>query len=340
MTESITYKKAGVDIEAGNALVENIKKIAKPTHRPGVLAGIGGFSSLFSLPIDKYKEPILVSATDGVGTKLKLAIDSGMHDKIGIDLVAMCVNDIIVGGAEPLYFLDYFATGKLSVETATQVIQGIAEGCLQAGCALVGGETAEMPGIYQGEDYDLAGFCVGIVEKNKIVDGHTVKVGDKLIALGSHGLHSNGFSLVRKILEVKNIDLYNTMIDDQRLIDVLLTPTRIYVKSLLRLMHQNLIKTAAHITGGGIPENLPRVLPKTLAAQIDYTSWEIPAIFQQLKTWGNIPEDDFWKTFNNGVGMILCVTESDVETVLASLKQSGENAWVIGEIVQNTNTHE
>lgn len=336
MTESITYKKAGVDIEAGNALVENIKKIAKPTHRPGVLAGIGGFSSLFSLPIDKYKEPILVSATDGVGTKLKLAIDSGMHDKIGIDLVAMCVNDIIVGGAEPLYFLDYFATGKLSVETATQVIQGIAEGCLQAGCALVGGETAEMPGIYQGEDYDLAGFCVGIVEKNKIVDGHTVKVGDKLIALGSSGLHSNGFSLVRKILEVKNIDLYNTMIDGQRLIDVLLTPTRIYVKSLLRLMHQNLIKAAAHITGGGIPENLPRVLPKTVAAQIDYASWEIPTLFQQLKTWGNVPEEDFWKTFNNGVGMILSVAESDVETVLASLKQSGENAWVIGEIVQNT----
>lgn len=336
MTESITYKKAGVDIEAGNALVENIKKIAKPTHRPGVLAGIGGFSSLFSLPIDKYKEPILVSATDGVGTKLKLAIDSGMHDKIGIDLVAMCVNDIIVGGAEPLYFLDYFATGKLSVETATQVIQGIAEGCLQAGCALVGGETAEMPGIYQGEDYDLAGFCVGIVEKNKIVDGHTAKVGDKLIALGSSGLHSNGFSLVRKILEVNNIDLYSTIIDGQRLIDILLTPTRIYVKSLLRLMHQNLIKTAAHITGGGIPENLPRVLPKTLAAQIDYNSWEIPAIFQQLKTWGNIPEDDFWRTFNNGIGMILCVTESDVETVLASLKQSGENAWVIGEIVPNT----
>ncbi len=335
MTESITYKEAGVDIEAGNALVENIKKIAKPTHRPGVLAGIGGFSSLFSLPIDKYKEPILVSATDGVGTKLKLAIDSKLHDKIGIDLVAMCVNDIIVSGAEPLYFLDYFATGKLSVDTATQVIKGIAEGCLQAGCALVGGETAEMPGIYQGEDYDLAGFCVGIVEKNKIVDGQTVKAGDKLIALASSGLHSNGFSLVRKVLEVKKIDMYTTRLEDQRLIDVLLTPTKIYVKSLLRLMHQNLIKTAAHITGGGIPENLPRVLPKTLAAQIDYASWEIPAIFQQLKTWGNIPEQDFWRTFNNGVGMILCVAESDEETVLASLRQSGEQAWVIGEIIQN-----
>lgn len=336
MTESITYKEAGVDIEAGNALVENIKKIAKPTHRPGVLAGIGGFSSLFSLPIDKYKEPILVSATDGVGTKLKLAIDFKLHDKIGIDLVAMCVNDIIVSGAEPLYFLDYFATGKLSVETATQVIQGIAEGCLQAGCALVGGETAEMPGIYQGEDYDLAGFCVGIVEKNKIVDGHSVKAGDKLIALASSGLHSNGFSLVRKVLDVKKIDLYNTQLENQRLIDVLLTPTKIYVKSLLRLMQQNLIKTAAHITGGGIPENLPRVLPKTLAAQINYASWEIPAIFQQLKAWGNIPEHDFWRTFNNGVGMILCVAESDEETVLASLKQSGENAWIIGEIVQNS----
>jgi phosphoribosylformylglycinamidine cyclo-ligase len=336
MTESITYKQAGVDIEAGNALVENIKKIAKPTHRPGVLAGIGGFSSLFSLPIDKYKEPILVSATDGVGTKLKLAIDYKLHDKIGIDLVAMCVNDIIVSGAEPLYFLDYFATGKLSVETATQVIQGIAEGCLQAGCALVGGETAEMPGIYQGDDYDLAGFCVGIVEKSKIIDGHTVKTGDKLIALGSSGLHSNGFSLVRKILEVKKLNLENTQVDGQNLIDVLLTPTKIYVKSLLRLMQQNLIKTAAHITGGGIPENLPRVLPKTHLAQINYASWEIPTIFQLLKEWGNIPEDDFWRTFNNGVGMILCVAESDVETVLASLKQAGENAWLIGEIVPNT----
>ena len=335
MTESITYKQAGVDIEAGNALVENIKKIAKPTHRPGVLAGIGGFSSLFSLPIDKYKEPILVSATDGVGTKLKLAIDTNSHDQIGIDLVAMCVNDIIVNGAEPLYFLDYFATGKLSVETATQVIQGIAEGCLQAGCALVGGETAEMPGIYQGEDYDLAGFCVGIVEKNKVIDGHTVKAGDKLIALASTGLHSNGFSLVRKILDVKKIDIHSTLINDEPLINVLLTPTKIYVKSLLRLMNQNLIKAAAHITGGGIPENLPRVLPKSLTAQINYSSWEIPSIFQALKKWGNIPEEDFWKTFNNGVGMILCVAETDVETVLASLKQSGEKAWLIGEVSPN-----
>ena len=335
MTESITYKQAGVDIEAGNALVENIKKIAKPTHRAGVLAGIGGFSSLFSLPIDKYKEPILVSATDGVGTKLKLAIDYKLNDKIGIDLVAMCVNDIIVSGAEPLYFLDYFATGKLSVENATEVIQGIAEGCLQAGCALVGGETAEMPGIYQGEDYDLAGFCVGIVEKNKIVDGQTVKAGDKLIALASSGLHANGFSLVRKILETKQIDLLATEIEEQRLIDILLTPTKIYVKSLLRLMQQNLIKAAAHITGGGIPENLPRVLPKSLAAQIDYASWKIPAIFEQLRTWGNVPEHDFWRTFNNGVGMILCVSDADIDTVLASLKQSGETAWLIGEIVQN-----
>lgn len=329
MTESITYKQAGVDIEAGNALVEQIKKIAKTTHRPGVLAGIGGFSSLFSLPMDKYKEPILVSGTDGVGTKLKLAIDYKIHDKIGIDLVAMCVNDIIVSGAEPLYFLDYFATGKLSVETASQVIQGIAEGCVQAGCALVGGETAEMPGIYQGEDYDLAGFCVGIVEKSKLIDGHTVKAGDKLVALASSGLHSNGFSLVRKILEVKKIELTST------LIETLLTPTKIYAKSLLRLMNQNLIKAAAHITGGGIPENLPRVLPKTLAAQLNYHSWEIPEIFQQLKTWGNIPEADFWRTFNNGVGMILCVAETEVETVLASLKQSGEKAWLIGEIVPN-----
>jgi phosphoribosylformylglycinamidine cyclo-ligase len=330
MTESITYKQAGVDIEAGNALVEKLKTIAKPTHRPGVLAGIGGFSSLFSLPMDKYKEPILVSATDGVGTKLKLAIDFKLHDKIGIDLVAMCVNDIIVSGAEPLYFLDYFATGKLSVDTASQVIQGIAEGCLQAGCALVGGETAEMPGLYQGDDYDLAGFCVGIVEKNKIIDGHTVKAGDKLVALASSGLHSNGFSLVLKILDVKKIDLTPTLIEE------LLTPTKIYVKSLLRLMNQNLIKAAAHITGGGIPENLPRVLPKTLAANINYQSWEIPSIFQQLKTWGNIPDEDFWRTFNNGVGMILCVAETEVETVLASLKQSGEKAWLIGEIVPNT----
>lgn len=329
MTESITYKQAGVDIEAGNALVEQIKKIAKTTHRPGVLAGIGGFSSLFSLPMDKYKEPILVSGTDGVGTKLKLAIDYKLHDKIGIDLVAMCVNDIIVSGAEPLYFLDYFATGKLSVETASQVIQGIAEGCVQAGCALVGGETAEMPGIYQGEDYDLAGFCVGIVEKSKLIDGHTVKAGDKLVALASSGLHSNGFSLVRKILEMKQVKL------TPELIETLLTPTKIYAKSLLRLMNQNLIKAAAHITGGGIPENLPRVLPKTMAAQLNYHSWEVPEIFQQLKTWGNIPEADFWRTFNNGVGMILCVAETDLETVLASLKQSGEKAWLMGEIVPN-----
>lgn len=338
MQQELTYKKAGVDITAGNALVEKIKGIAVRTKRPEVLSSLGGFSSLFEIPVEKYKQPLLVSTTDGVGTKLKLAIDAKFHQSIGIDLVAMCVNDIIVTGAEPLYFLDYFATGHLDVDTAHTIISGIGEGCLQAGCSLVGGETAEMPGMYQGEDYDLAGFCVGIVDKSKLLTGQNVKTGDVLIGIASSGAHSNGYSLIRKILETKQVNPFETKLQNKPLIETLLTPTKIYVKSILALCKEGLLKSAAHITGGGIVENVPRVIPANCAAQIDLKSWQIPEIFNWLQKMGNVPQEDMWRTFNCGVGMVVCVDREHAKDALRILEERGEIAWVIGKIVEKSSS--
>lgn len=328
----LNYKDAGVDIAAGNALVERIKPIAAKTRIPGVMAGLGGFGSLFELPLNKFQNPVLVSGTDGVGTKLKLAIDLGIHNTVGIDLVAMCVNDIIVQGAEPLFFLDYFATGKLDVNTAAAVIEGIGKGCELAGAALVGGETAEMPNMYADGDYDLAGFCVGIVEKSEMLDGSKVKAGDKLIGLASSGAHSNGYSLIRKIIE-RNQATLDEPFDGKTLGETLLTPTRIYVKSLLSLMKKIPVHALAHITGGGLTENLPRVIPDNLNAQIDLNSWQFPAIFDWLQSNGNVSQDDMLITFNCGVGMVICVApENEIET-LNLLTELGETAFLMGEIV-------
>lgn len=329
-----TYQQAGVDIALGNTLVDRIKPMAKKTRRPEVLGGIGGFSALFELPIERYKKPILVSGTDGVGTKLKLAIDANQHQGIGIDLVAMCANDLLVCGAEPLFFLDYYATGKLALETASMIIGSIAEGCLQAGMSLIGGETAEMPGLYAQDDYDLAGFAVGVVEKDKIIDGSQVKADDVLIALSSSGAHSNGFSLIRKIIQDNHIDWRTEKIADKSLIDVLLEPTRIYVKPILNVLAklpQHAVKAMAHITGGGITENLPRVLPENLAAEIHVNSWQWPELFHFLQNKGDVSTEEMHRVFNCGVGMILCVAapyEKEILSLLAS-----ENAWTIGKIV-------
>ena len=328
---TLSYRDAGVDIDTGNALIERIKPVVKNTFRPGVLTGLGGFGALFELPLDRYKEPVLVSGTDGVGTKLKLALELNKHDTIGIDLVAMCVNDIIVTGAEPLFFLDYYATAHLELDIATDVIKGIAEGCKQAGAALTGGETAEMPGMYSDGDYDLAGFCVGIVEKSKIIEPGRVQPGDVLIGLASTGPHSNGYSLVRKILEVSNADL-NQSIDGQPLGQALLAPTRIYVKSLLALIEQVEVHALAHITGGGLPENLPRVLPKGTKAVIDSNSWQRPALFDWLQQKGNVEESEMLRTFNCGVGMVACVAEADADQTIELLNANGEQAWRLGHI--------
>lgn len=331
---SLSYRDAGVDIEAGNTLVERIKPLAAKTRRPGVMAGLGGFGSLFELPAGKYNNPVLVSGTDGVGTKLRLAIDTGIHDTIGIDLVAMCVNDIAVLGAEPLFFLDYYATGKLDVDVAANVVSGIAEGCLQAGAALVGGETAEMPGMYQQGDFDLAGFCVGVVEKDNIIDGSQVQAGDVLIGLASSGPHSNGYSLIRKILEISQADL-NQPFDGATLGEKLLTPTRIYVKSLLQLNDSVNIHALSHITGGGLLENIPRVLPDNLTAVIDSKSWQRPAIFDWLQQHGNVDNHEMYRTFNNGIGMVVCVAKEDAEATLQLLTTAGETAMRIGHVVVN-----
>lgn len=328
---SLSYKDAGVDIDAGNALVDRIKGVVKETRRPEVMGGLGGFGALCAIP-SKYREPILVSGTDGVGTKLRLAMDLNRHDDIGIDLVAMCVNDLIVQGAEPLFFLDYYATGKLDVDTATRVVTGIAEGCKQSGCALVGGETAEMPGMYHGNDYDIAGFCVGVVEKSEIIDGSKVETGDALIALASSGPHSNGYSLVRKILEVSNTQAESTSLGDKSLADHLLAPTRIYVKSLLSLIENVDIHAVAHITGGGFWENIPRVLPENTQARIDSKSWEWPLVFKWLQDAGQVSTHEMYRTFNCGVGLLIAVNPNDVEKTLAHLAECGENAWLIGEI--------
>ena len=329
--QSLSYKDAGVDINAGNALVERIKPEVKRTTRAEVIGGLGGFGALCAIP-SKYKEPILVSGTDGVGTKLRLAIDLKKHDTIGIDLVAMCVNDLVVQGAEPLFFLDYYATGKLDVDVAADVVKGIADGCVQSGCALVGGETAEMPGMYHEGDYDLAGFCVGVVEKSEIIDGSRVKNGDALIALGSSGPHSNGYSLVRKVIDVAGVNPTTELLDNKPLSEHVLAPTKIYVKSVLALIKQADVHAIAHLTGGGFWENIPRVLPKNTKAVIDEKSWEWPSVFNWLQEKGNIDTYEMYRTFNCGVGMVIALPQEQVETALAILKQAGENAWLIGHI--------
>ncbi len=330
-TQSISYKDAGVDIDAGNALIDAIKPIAKATARPEVPASLGGFGALFELDMSKYKNPLLVSGTDGVGTKLRLAIDSGKHDSVGIDLVAMCVNDLIVQGAEPLFFLDYYATGKLDIPVATDVVKGIGEGCLQSGCALIGGETAEMPGMYESGDYDLAGFCVGIVEKADMIDGSKVKAGDVMLGLASTGPHSNGYSLIRKILEVSNADLQMDM-DGQPLIDALMAPTKIYVKSLLELMKSVDIHAVSHITGGGLLENLPRVMPSNTSANIDTNSWKRPAVFNWLQENGNVEYEEMHRTLNCGIGMVVVVDAADQNKAIELLTAAGETVSVIGQI--------
>lgn len=330
-TQSISYKDAGVDIDAGNALVDAIKPIAKATSRPEVPASLGGFGALFELDMSKYKNPLLVSGTDGVGTKLRLAIDSGKHDSVGIDLVAMCVNDLIVQGAEPLFFLDYYATGKLDLPVATDVVKGIGEGCLQSGCALIGGETAEMPGMYPDGDYDLAGFCVGIVEKSDLIDGTKVKAGDVMLGLASTGPHSNGYSLIRKVIEVSNADL-NTDLDGQPLIDALMAPTKIYVKPLLELMKSIDIHAISHITGGGLLENLPRVMPANTSANIDTNSWNRPAVFDWIQENGNVEYEEMHRTLNCGIGMVVVVDAADQEKAIELLTAAGETVSVIGKI--------
>ena len=329
---SISYKDAGVDIDAGNALIDRIKHVAKRTSRPEVMGGLGGFGALCEIPAG-YRQPVLVSGTDGVGTKLRLAMDLGKHDSIGIDLVAMCVNDLVVCGAEPLFFLDYYATGKLNIDVAAQVVSGIGAGCELAGCALVGGETAEMPGMYEGEDYDLAGFCVGVVEKSEIIDGSRVQAGDVLLALPSSGPHSNGYSLVRKIFEVAGVDINQVSLEDQPLADLLMAPTRIYVKALLQLIKQTgSVKAMAHITGGGLLENIPRVLPADTGARIDLDSWERPAVFNWLQEQGNVAENEMHRVLNCGVGMVICVAREDAPEALKVLNEAGEQPWIIGSI--------
>lgn len=330
-TTSLSYRDAGVDIDAGNALVERIKPLAAATLRPGVLTGLGGFGALFELPVDRYRRPVLVSGTDGVGTKLKLALELDRHDTLGIDLVAMCANDILVAGAEPLFFLDYYATGRLDLAVATSVVAGIAKGCELAGCALCGGETAEMPGLYAHGDYDLAGFCVGIAEKDRLLTPERVRPGDALIALASSGPHANGYSLIRKIIEVSGADLAVPM-GDSILGEILLAPTRIYVEPLLALMREIPVHGMAHITGGGLVENLPRMLPRGVRARIDLASWQPPAIFDWLQSHGAVTTPEMLRTFNCGVGIVLCLPAADTRRACDLLARFGEQAWPIGSI--------
>jgi len=324
---SLTYKDSGVDITKGNQLIEKIKPIAKSTLRPGVLGGLGGFGAMFEIPLEKYKNPVLISGTDGVGTKLKVAEMLDKHDTIGIDLVAMCVNDLIVQGAEPLFFLDYYATGSLNPEIATSVIEGIGEGCRQSGCSLIGGETAEMPGMYNGEEYDLAGFCVGIVDKNQVIDGFKVNEGDHIVALGSSGPHSNGYSLIRKVLEksTPSAEQLNSLIE----------PTRIYVKSVLSLANTLPVHAISHITGGGLLENIPRVLPDHLSAKLNSNSWSQPEIFKWLQKEGNIDSHEMYRVLNCGVGMVVIISKESSSQAIEHLSACGENAWLIGEVVHS-----
>jgi len=331
--KSLSYRDAGVDIEAGDALVDDIKKIVRSTRRPEVLAGVGGFGALVGLP-KKYKKPILVSGTDGVGTKLRLGIESGQVEGLGIDLVAMCVNDVLVSGAEPLFFLDYYATGKLDNRTAALVIRGIANGCKQAGCALVGGETAEMPGLYNADDFDLAGFCVAVVEKSKIIDGSKVAKGDVIVALPSSGPHSNGYSLVRKILSVGGHSV-DQAFESGTLGDALLAPTQIYVKPVLKLIESGIdVRGMAHITGGGVTGNLTRCFPKGVGAVVDTTTWTRPAIFDWLQTEGSVEQDEMWRVFNCGIGFAMVIPRRQVDAALAQLRKAKLKPWVVGEVIK------
>ena len=323
----MTYRGAGVDIDAGNALVHALKPLARSTARRGANADLGGFGGLFDLGASGFKDPILIAATDGVGTKLKLAFATSIHDTIGIDLVAMCVNDLIVQGAQPLFFLDYYATGSLNPEIATSVIEGIGEGCRQSGCSLIGGETAEMPGMYNGEEYDLAGFCVGIVEKNKIIDGSKVNEGDHIIGLGSSGPHSNGYSLIRKVLEKTT--------PTPKQLESLIEPTKIYVQSILSLINTLPVHAISHITGGGLLENIPRVLPSHLAAKLDSTSWIQPEIFKWIQNHGNIESSEMYRVLNCGVGMVVIIPKNFSDEAIKHLNSCGEEAWLIGEVVQS-----
>jgi phosphoribosylformylglycinamidine cyclo-ligase len=332
---SLSYRDAGVDIDAGARLVERIKPLAAATVRPGVITGLGGFGALFELPLADYRQPILVSGTDGVGTKLKLAIELNRHDSIGIDLVAMCANDILVSGAEPLFFLDYYATGRLDVEVAASVIAGIARGCELAGCALTGGETAEMPGLYGDGDYDLAGFCVGIAEKADLILPERVGVGDVLLGIKSSGPHSNGYSLIRKVIAVSGADPAQSLagnLDGRPLADWLLAPTHIYVRSVLPLTRALRVHALAHITGGGLTENLPRVLPPGTRAHVNLDSWRRSAVFDWIQTQGHISDAEMLRTFNCGVGMVVCVSPDAAETALALLRAAHEEAWIMGQV--------
>ena len=328
---SLNYKQAGVDIDAGNELVNRIKPLAKATSRIGSASDLGGFGALFDLKKCNFRDPVLVSSTDGVGTKLKVAIEVGKHDTIGIDLVAMSVNDLVVQGAEPLFFLDYFACSKLEVEVATQVISGIAAGCKLAGCALIGGETAEMPGMYQAGDYDLAGFAVGAVERDQILPKETF-AGDVLIGLKSSGVHSNGYSLARFILSQNSVKFSDQFSDQKTVGEVLLTPTKIYVKSCLAALKTGKVKALSHITGGGLTENLPRVLSKNVTPKINYKSWNRPEIFDYLQKLGKVTDEEMHRTFNCGIGMVLVIEKSNAEEIKSILQAAGEEAFVIGEL--------
>jgi phosphoribosylformylglycinamidine cyclo-ligase len=333
--QPLTYKDAGVDIDAGDDLVEHIKPLARSTNRPGVLGGVGGFGGLFEIDLTRWPRPVLVAGTDGVGTKLKLAIELDHYDTIGIDLVAMCANDVLVQGAEPLFFLDYYASGKLTVATAAAVIRGIAEGCRQAGAALLGGETAELPGMYAGKDFDLAGFCVGIVNRDQIIDGTGIQPGDVILGLASSGPHSNGYSLIRRVLDVSRTPLESVW-DGGTLGAALLAPTRIYVRSLLALLADCPVRGLAHITGGGLPGNVVRVLPPAVDAVLHKAAWQRPAVFNWLQTEGNVPEDDLLRTFNCGIGMTVIVRAADADRARHLLEQSGESVTVIGDVTAGT----
>jgi phosphoribosylformylglycinamidine cyclo-ligase len=329
----LTYKDAGVDIEAGDSLVEQIKPLAKSTRRAGVMGGLGGFGAMFDLKAAGFTDPILVSGTDGVGTKLRLAIDAGLHDTVGIDLVAMCVNDIVVQGAEPLFFLDYYATGRLDIAAGAAIVAGIAEGCRQAGCALVGGETAEMPGMYPDGDYDLAGFAVGAAERGSLLPRPDIAAGDMLLGVAARGLHSNGFSLVRRIVARSGValDAPAPFAAGRTLAGALLTPTRIYVRSMLGAMRAtSAIKGLAHITGGGLPGNVPRMLPQGLRATLDASCWSLPPVFRWLREQGNVPTDDMLRTFNCGLGMVVAVAPRDADQVAAALRTAGETVSMVG----------
>ncbi|RZU98992.1 phosphoribosylformylglycinamidine cyclo-ligase [Spiribacter vilamensis] len=330
----LTYRDAGVDIDAGAELVERIRDDVAATRRPGMVGSLGGFGGLFELPVDRYRQPLLVAGTDGVGTKLRLALETGRHDGIGVDLVAMCVNDVIVTGAEPLFFLDYYATGRLDPAIAERVIRGIATGCKEAGAGLIGGETAEMPGMYSDGDYDLAGFCVGVVERDRMIDGADIRPGDALIALGSSGVHANGYSLVRRILE-REPDALTQSLDGRRLDEWLLEPTRIYARTVQRLLNEVTINGISHITGGGLTENVPRVIPQGLRARIDTGSWQWPALFDWLQQTGNVDTAEMRRTFNCGVGMVLAVPANEAANALDILRAAGESAWIVGDVCRS-----